>query len=110
MPEHGSPEFFALRLKVGTHTKSWSQSMVSSEDAAMGIHVEWVDAATTRVAFVPPGEVEDPYGTENDRHALVLVGDDAVVIEGTPGELQALVERMLRQLSRAAPDTASSSM
>ena len=60
----------------------------------MGVHVEWVDAATARVAFVPPGEVEDSHGTENDRHALVLVGDDEVVIEGTPSELKALVERM----------------
>lgn len=60
----------------------------------MGVHVEWVDAATTRVAFVPPGEVEDSYGTENDRHALVLADDDLVVIEGTPAELKALIERM----------------
>lgn len=108
-PGRGSSEFFALRIKVGACTKCWSRSMVSSEDAAMGVHVEWVDAATTKVAFVPPGEVEDPYGTENDRHALVPAGDDEVVIEGTPGELQALVERMFRLLSRAGPDTASSS-
>lgn len=74
----------------------------------MGVHVEWVDAATTRVAFVPPGEVEDPYGTENDRHALILAGDDEVVIEGTPAELKALVERMLRLLSESAPDAAFS--
>lgn len=60
----------------------------------MGVHVEWVDARTTSVAFVPPGEVEDSWGTENDRHALVLAGDDEVVIEGTPAELKALVERM----------------
>lgn len=60
------------------------------------------------VAFVPPGEVEDPYGTENDRHALVLAGDDEVVIEGTPAELKALVERMLRLLSQPAPGAASS--
>jgi hypothetical protein len=66
----------------------------------MGVHVEWVDAATTMVAFVPPGEVEDSHGTENDRHALVLAGDDEVVIEGTPAELKALVERMRRLLSR----------
>ena len=65
----------------------------------MGVHVEWVDAATTRVAVVPPGEVGGPYGTENDWHALVLVGDDEVVIEGSPAELKALVERMLRALS-----------
>ena len=65
----------------------------------MGVHIEWVDAATTRVAFVPPGEVEDNHGTENDRHALVLASDDEVVIEGTPAELKALVERMTLLIS-----------
>lgn len=74
----------------------------------MGVHVEWVDAATTRVAFVPPGEIEDSYGTENDRHALVLAGDDEVVMEGTPTELSALVERMRRLLPRPEGGAASS--
>lgn len=73
--------------------------MHSSEDAAMGVHVEWVDAASVRLALVQPGGFEDDYGTENDRHALVLGGDDAVVIEGTPAELRALVARLSRLLS-----------
>ncbi len=73
----------------------------------MGVHVEWVDAATTRVAFVPPQELEDSHGNENDRHALVLAGDDEVFIERTPAELRALVERMLRLLPRPAPGPAS---
>lgn len=77
---------------------AWSRPTVSSKDAAMGAHVEWVDAATTRVAFASPGKIEDSHGTENDRHALVLAGGDEVVIEGTPTELKALVERMLRLL------------
>lgn len=64
----------------------------------MGVHVECVEAAATRVAFVRPGEIEDSHGTENDRHALALAGDDEVVIEGTPAELKALVERTTRLL------------
>lgn len=74
----------------------------------MGVHVEWVEAATTRVAFLAPGEFSDSHGTENDRHALVLAGDDEVVIEGTPTELTALVERMLRLLPHRAGGTVSS--
>jgi hypothetical protein len=74
--------------------------MLSSEDAPMGVHVEWVDAESVSVAFILSGEFEDGSGTENDRHALVLGGDDEVVIEGTPAELKALVERMLQLLPR----------
>lgn len=66
--------------------------------SAMGQHVEWVDSASVRVILVEAGEVEDSYGTENERHALVLHGDDEVVIEGTIAELRALVERMSRRL------------
>lgn len=66
----------------------------------MGVHVEWVDSAYATVTFVRPGEIKDSYGTENDRHALVLGADDEVVIEGTPAELKALTERMLRLLAR----------
>lgn len=64
----------------------------------MGVHVEWVDAESANVGYAQPGEIEDAYGTENERPALVLHGDDAVVIEGTPAELRALVERMMQQL------------
>jgi hypothetical protein len=62
--------------------------------AAMGMHVEWVDAATTHVSRLEPGEMEDAYGSVNERPALVLHFDDAVVIEGTRAELEALVARM----------------
>lgn len=65
----------------------------------MGVHVEWVDASEGNVSFAEPGEIEDGYGTENQRCALVLHLDDAVVIEGTVGELRSLVERMSRLVS-----------
>lgn len=75
----------------------------------MGVHVEWVDAASANVGYAEPREIDDAYGTENERHALVLHGDDEVVIEGTPAELKALVERMLRllppQVRGAAPSS-----
>lgn len=74
------------------------RSLSPSEDVGMGQHVEWVDSASVRVILVEAGEVEDSYGTENERHALVLHGDDEVVIEGTIPELRALVERMSRRL------------
>jgi hypothetical protein len=64
----------------------------------VGVHVEWVDAASANVAYAQSGEIEDSYGTENERPALVLYADDAVVIEGTPAELRTLVERMMHQL------------
>ncbi len=64
----------------------------------MAIHVEWVDAASTSVTNLKPGELEDPYGTRNERPALVLHLDDAVVIEGSRAELRALAERMLARV------------
>jgi hypothetical protein len=51
-------------------------------------------------AICQSGETEDSYGTENERPALILHTDDAVVIEGTPAELRALVERMMQQLAQ----------
>jgi hypothetical protein len=60
----------------------------------MGMHVEWVDAATALVTRLEPGDLEDAYGTVNARPALVLHLDDAVVIEGTLAELNTLVIRM----------------
>jgi hypothetical protein len=64
----------------------------------MGMHVEWVNAPSTIVTYLEPGEIEDAYGTENDRPALVLHLDDAVVIEGTRAELRALAMRMMERI------------
>lgn len=74
----------------------------------MGVHVEWVDSASVRLTLVQPGGFEDSYGTVNDRHALVLGGDDEVVIEGTPAELRRLADRMSQLLSPGVGHAGSS--
>ena len=66
----------------------------------MGIHVEWIDAAPASVNYARGGEVQDAYGTVNQRPALVLHLDDAVVIEGTNAELASLVTRMFDQIPK----------
>lgn len=66
----------------------------------MGVHIEWVDAASSSVSFVMEGEVEDAYGTVNQRPALVLYLDDAVVIEGTADELTSFATQMLDVIPR----------
>jgi hypothetical protein len=54
------------------------------------------------VSIAEPGAFEDGYGTANDRHAMLLGGDDIVVIEGTSAELTILAERIIALLDREA--------
>lgn len=73
----------------------------------MSIHIEWLNAKSTSIDVVLAGHdingeptdaaedaITEPFG-------LVFSGDDAVVIEGTYGELRRLLARALIKLSMA---------
>lgn len=97
----------------------------------MGIHYEWMQADVTSAAFLPAGY--DVYtgrpatGRTRGEHfvggehfvewecggALVLSGDDVMVLTGTPDELRQLAHRINQALADTGdpdigdPDTAS---
>lgn len=61
----------------------------------MSVHTEWVDAALVGVELLAPGtKAPDGQKVEQDRWAIALWGDAAVIIEGTPEELRAFVRRL----------------
>jgi hypothetical protein len=63
----------------------------------MSQHVEWVSAKDVRIGLAGVGTRQkwDGAGLREGCAALLLDGDDLVIVEGTPGELMAAVLDML---------------
>lgn len=67
----------------------------------MSVRYEWTRAGCTSAAYVEPGQRADGDPVEDvdaegvaPDGAIVLGYDEAFVIEGTPAELHALIDRM----------------
>ena len=81
----------------------------------MSIRYEWFTAACVGVEYVEPGQtvdgsepVDGPFHDEYvaEDGALVLSGDEATVLHGTPDQLRALLNRALAALPDPADDEA----
>lgn len=74
----------------------------------MSVHVEWLNADGASVDLVlphhfldgEPADLDEEQSTGED-YCIVLGGDDAVAIHGSPMELRALVEQMRLVLVQA---------
>jgi hypothetical protein len=64
--------------------------------------VEWLAADETEVAVLAPGEEWVGAG-EHERHVLTLALSEVTAIEGTPGELRALADRISAEVARVDP-------
>jgi hypothetical protein len=66
----------------------------------MSTHTEWMHATNGTTVSVLPCTEEAPDGqfVECGNVGLLIEGDDAVVIEGTPAELHAFAERIIAVL------------
>jgi hypothetical protein len=70
----------------------------------MSVHVEWVEASHCVVESLCKGDrVPEEFGPEvSANFALVLGGDDLVVIEGSRDQLLGLIVRMTAELAKVA--------
>lgn len=67
----------------------------------MSAHVEWLEARGLFVEVLPGGSEVGDNSVDQDKWAVVLSGDDAVVIEGTLSELEHLTQRIRTVINRA---------